>query len=286
MVEGGKIYARNALMGPGRVGEDQKGDEEECNEEKLPLGWWSVHCLLLAVFESVPFPLPSECDNGPRLCYVSRAVPRSGRVDGSQPATDNAHSPPNSAIPSPSPSLPTMADDFARLVFQSNPATSLNSQYQRANDGYPPGRPPRDPSHASPQLLDPFFDDEEEGDTPYSAFAAAHSMQAKESKQHLPGQAAPLAGTSKSSLPTDGVPQGWTFDQDDPPVHAPPPSTSRESKKAPRRKWKWPWQKETVLMGERVVALNNSDANAIFLSNYVSTTKYNMATFVPKFLFG
>ena len=60
MVEGGKIYARNALMGPGRVGEDQKGDEEECNEEKLPLGWWSVHCLLLAVFESVPFPLPSE----------------------------------------------------------------------------------------------------------------------------------------------------------------------------------------------------------------------------------
>ena len=177
-----------------------------------------------------------------------------------------------------------MADDFARLVFQANPATSRNSQYQRANDGYPPSGLPGDP-HASPQLLDPFFDDEDEGDVPDSAFADAHSMQAKESKLHLPGQAAPLAGASKLSLPTNGVPQGWTFDQDDPPPQA-QQSPSRKSKKVPHRRWRWPWQKEQVLTAERVVALNNPDANLEFLSNYVSTTKYNAVTFVPKFLFG
>lgn len=175
-----------------------------------------------------------------------------------------------------------MADDFARLVFQANPASS---QYQRADNGYPPSGHPRD-SHASPQLLDPFFDDEDEGDVPPdSAFADAPSMQAKESSQYLPGQAAPLAGTSKLSLPTNGVSQGWTFDQDDSPMQAPQPPP-RKPQKGPRRRWRWPWQKKQVLTGERVVALNNPDANADYLSNYVSTTKYNMLTFVPKFLFG
>ena len=179
-----------------------------------------------------------------------------------------------------------MADDFARLVFQANPATSLNSQYQRANDGYPPSGPPGD-SHASPQLLDPFFDDEDEGEVPDSAFAGAHPMQVKEgSNVHLPSQAAPLAGASKASLQTNGggAPQGWTFDQEDYPTQVSPPP--RKPKKTSRRRWRWPWQKEQVLTAERVVALNNPDANADFLSNYVSTTKYNMVTFVPKFLFG
>ena len=175
-----------------------------------------------------------------------------------------------------------MADDFARLVFQANPASSRNSQYQRASDGYPPSASAHDP-----QLLDPFFDDEDEGDPPDSSFAGAHSMQVKESNLHLPGQAAPLAGASKTSFQTTGtgVPQGWTFDQDDPPPQ-PPRSPSRKPKKASRRRWRWPWEKEQVLTGERVVALNNPDVNANFLSNYVSTTKYNMVTFVPKFLFG
>ncbi|KAF8496459.1 calcium transporting ATPase [Russula emetica] len=175
-----------------------------------------------------------------------------------------------------------MADDFARLVFQANPATSLNSQYQRANDGYPPSGPPGD-SHASPQLLDPFFDDEDEGEVPDSAFAGTHPMQAKESNLNLPSQVAPLAGTSNLSLQTNSVPQGWTFDQEDFPVKTSEPP--RKPQKVSRRKWRWPWQKEKVLTGERVVALNTPDANAEFLSNYVSTTKYNMATFLPKFLF-
>ncbi|KAI9462638.1 calcium transporting ATPase [Russula earlei] len=175
-----------------------------------------------------------------------------------------------------------MGDDFSRLVFQANPASSLNPQYQRANDGYPPSRSPLDGSHASPQFLDPFFDDEDEGEAP-DVFSGAHSMQAKESKAHLPAQAAPLAGVSKDSLPNNGVPQGWTFDQDDPPVQTQQPS--RGPKRTPRRRWRWPWQKDQVLTAERIVALNNPDANTDFLSNYVSTTKYNMVTFVPKFLF-
>lgn len=181
----------------------------------------------------------------------------------------------------------TMADDFARLVFQSNPAASHNSQYQRANDGYPPSGPPGD-SHASPQLLDPFFDDEDEGEVPDSAFAGAHSMQVKESNLHLPSQVAPLAGTSKLSLQTNGggVPQGWTFDQEDSPTLVSQPPRKPKKEKPSRRRWKWPWQKEQILTGERVVALNKPDANVDFPSNYVSTTKYNMATFVPKFLFG
>ena len=184
------------------------------------------------------------------------------------------------------PSSPTMADDFARLVFQANPAASLNSQYQRANNGYPPSGPPGD-LHASPQLLDPFFDDEDEGEVPDSAFAGAHSMQVKEgSDVHLPSQAAPLGGASKLSLQTNGggAPQGWTFDQEDVSTQAskPPP----KPKKASHQRWRWPWQKEQVLTGERVVALNIPDANVDFLSNYVSTTKYNVATFMPKFLFG
>ncbi|KAI0262598.1 calcium transporting ATPase [Gloeopeniophorella convolvens] len=175
-----------------------------------------------------------------------------------------------------------MADDFARLVAQANPAARSN-QYQPANNGYPPSAPPYD-SHASPQLLDPFFDDEDENDVPDSAFGGLPAMQSKESHLHLTSEAAPPAGSSKLSLPNDGAPQGWTFDQDDPPLHV-PQLPSQKPKKVPRRRWKWPWQREQVLTGERVVALNNSDANAEFISNYVSTTKYNLATFVPKFLF-
>ncbi|KIK68995.1 hypothetical protein GYMLUDRAFT_35032 [Collybiopsis luxurians FD-317 M1] len=121
-------------------------------------------------------------------------------------------------------------------------------------------------------------------------------MQSQESGLPLARSAAPPAGISKSSL-GDGVPQGWNFDDDD--LQAPNqqrpfqgsrsfPGTSSSEKpksKAPRKRtWRWPWQKERVLEGERVIALNNRPANVEFVSNYVSTSKYNMLTFVPKFL--
>ena len=46
--------------------------------------------------------------------------------------------------------------------------------------------------------------------------------------------------------------------------------------------------KEVELKGERVVVLNDygGEMNNEFCSNYVSTSKYSMVTFVPKFLFG
>ena len=181
-----------------------------------------------------------------------------------------------------------MSDDFVRLVSQANPAS--RNQYQPANTGYPPSSSP-------PQALDPFFDDDD--DVPDSAFGRPPAMQSKESGLPFAGSGAPPAGVGNSqlSLPTTIAPDQWSFDDDDVPKtfpgskSFPGPSRGHERKpsKSAKRKWKfnWPWQKkEKVLTGNRVIALNNSDANADFCNNYVSTSKYNVATFVPKFLFG
>uniref|UniRef100_A0A8H8CP71 Phospholipid-transporting ATPase n=1 Tax=Psilocybe cubensis TaxID=181762 RepID=A0A8H8CP71_PSICU len=180
-----------------------------------------------------------------------------------------------------------MGDDFLRLVSQANPAAR---QYQPAN-GYPPGT--AGPySDRSPQLLDPFFDDEDDN-IPDSAFGRPAPMQSQESGLPLARSAAPPAGVNPSGS-SSGLPQGWNFDDDDfqpgnntsfpgPPNTTPAKAPSKSKFRS--RKWKWPWEKEKVLTGERVVALNNSVANAEFGSNFVSTSKYNVATFIPKFLF-
>jgi phospholipid-transporting ATPase len=124
-----------------------------------------------------------------------------------------------------------------------------------------------------------------------------------------------------------GQPQGWIFDQDDPytdangssTVHAPGgvpftgskmfngvgSSSTDELRGAQVSKkrngggglggiWrqlgqgKFPWQKDKVPTGERIVFLNDSKGNGEqgFANNYVSTTKFNLVTFVPKFLVG
>lgn len=95
------------------------------------------------------------------------------------------------------------------------------------------------------------------------------------------------------------MPQGWNFDDEE--VQVPPgarpfagsaafPGAATPTEQGPKtkvkRKWRWPWQKETDLTGERVIALNNTLMNAEYCSNFVSTSKYNMASFVPKFLAG
>ncbi|KIM45195.1 hypothetical protein M413DRAFT_441876 [Hebeloma cylindrosporum] len=181
-----------------------------------------------------------------------------------------------------------MSDDFLRLVSQANPATR---QYQPANNGYPPSASTAGPyTDRSPQqLMDPFFDDEDEN-APDSAFGRPGPMQSQESDLPLARSAAPPAGVASNS--SNGLPQGWNFDDDDfQPQRFPGPSDSNGKKPAPKAsrfkapKWKWPWEKEKVLTGERVVALNNSVANAEFCSNFVSTSKYNLITFLPKFLF-
>lgn len=181
-----------------------------------------------------------------------------------------------------------MSDDFVRLVSQANPAS--RQQYQPANTGYPPSSSP-------PQALDPFFDDDD--DVPDSAFGRPPAMQSKESGLPLARSGAPPAGLGNSqlSLPTSIQPDQWSFDDDQPTskpfqgsASFPGPSSNthqRKPSKSLKKRWKWPWsKKEQVLTGNRVVALNNPDANGDFCNNYVSTSKYNLATFVPKFLFG
>ncbi|EKM80737.1 hypothetical protein AGABI1DRAFT_119321 [Agaricus bisporus var. burnettii JB137-S8] len=117
-------------------------------------------------------------------------------------------------------------------------------------------------------------------------------MESQESGLPLSRTAAAPAGHSKITL-GDGMPQGWNFDDEEvtpsnrtqfsSTMAQPPKSSSKSGRK--RWKWKWPWQKEVVLTGERVIALNNSPANGEFGNNFIATSKYNVATFLPKFLF-
>lgn len=189
----------------------------------------------------------------------------------------------------------TMTDDFLRLVSSANPAAR---QYQptATNSGYPPSAGPYNQQQQSnPQLLDPFFDDDDDA-APDSAFGRPQAMESRESGLPLSRMAAAPAGHSKVTL-GEGAPQGWTFDDEDlTPSNQVPfsgsgtfPGAKAQTKtptKQGRKRWKWPWEKEKVLAGERVIALNNSAANGEFSSNFVSTSKYNIATFLPKFLFG
>ncbi|KAF5351676.1 hypothetical protein D9756_007514 [Leucocoprinus leucothites] len=188
-----------------------------------------------------------------------------------------------------------MADDFLRLVSSANPAAR---QYQPAmtNNGYPPSAGPyNQQQHSDPQFLDPFFDDDDDG-APDSAFGRPQAMESRESGLPLSRTAAAPAGHSKVTL-GEGVPQGWNFDDEDLTPSNPAPfsgsgsfpgtksQTPKSSGPPKRRKWKWPWAKEKELAGERLITLNNSAANGEFCSNFISTSKYNLATFMPKFLF-
>lgn len=182
-------------------------------------------------------------------------------------------------------SLVTMSEDFIRLVSQANPAAR---QYQPANNGYPP---------SSSQQLDPFFDDDDEYEAPDSAFGAPAAMHSQESGLPLARSGAAPAGHSQLTL-NNTIPSDWSFEDDIPGQHpAPPPGkppagvNAKHHQKRPsksfKQRWRWPWsKKEEVLQGNRVVVLNHPVANAEFCSNYVSTSKYNVVSFVPKFLFG
>ncbi|KAF7800091.1 hypothetical protein EIP86_011334 [Pleurotus ostreatoroseus] len=182
-----------------------------------------------------------------------------------------------------------MSDDFVRLVSQANPAS--RQQYQPANGGYPPSSS-ASLYHNNSGQLDPFFDDED--DIPDSAFGRPMAMQSKESGLPLARSGAAPAGVA----PDGDILQDW---DDDVPAPAPQsfggPNNFSGSSSVPNKdktiakrkrkwKWRWPWKKEDeVLEGERLIALNNSTANSEFCSNYISTSKYNAATFIPKFLY-
>ena len=183
-------------------------------------------------------------------------------------------------------SATTMTDDFRRLVSQANPAAS---QYQPANN-VSNAYPPSSSSSLAVQHMDPFFDDDDDNlNIPDSAFGRPEPMRSQGSVLPLTSSAAPPAGTGSSSL-GDHAPQDWNFDDNDfQPAGGPTPhvgSIGRPKITARFRKWKWPWQKHKVPVGDRVIALTNSAANADFCSNSVSTSKYNLVTFVPKFFAG
>ncbi|KAJ7188593.1 calcium transporting ATPase [Mycena filopes] len=184
-----------------------------------------------------------------------------------------------------------MSDDFLRLVSTANPA----SKYQPANN-YPPASTSSPYATHSPQHMDPFFDDDDDN-MPDSAFGRPSTgpMDSQASGLPLTQHAVPPAGSGQSKISRDGVPQGWTFDDDDYRPQDPAfagsatfngssPKSEQKAPPPPKQKWKWPWQKSKVLTGDRVIALNNAAANVEYGSNFVSTSKYNLATFVPKFL--
>ncbi|KZT04791.1 phospholipid-translocating P-type ATPase [Laetiporus sulphureus 93-53] len=184
-----------------------------------------------------------------------------------------------------------MSDDFIRLVSQANPAT----RYQPANNGYPPTSSPPNAN----QPLDPFFDEEDEEDVPSSAFGnVTAAMRSQESGIPLARAGAPPAGLGSSQVTLTGTIQPDWLDDDEqqPSGLSRPPASSSASGSSSRRwrrpsmsfvkRWRWPWDKrDRVLTGERLVVLNNPIMNSDFGNNYVSTSKYNLVTFVPKFLF-
>ena len=182
--------------------------------------------------------------------------------------------------------------DFTRLVSLNNPAAA--GRYQPAGSGYPPS------SSRNDQLLDPFFDDDDEPpDTAFGGPPPSHGSQ--QSGLNLVEGAAPPAGTlSKPNHAGDGngkIVSDWAFDDDDiqTPTQSFPSATSLEtpssagsfrSRPRRRKRWKFPWQKEKVVLGDRIIALNDETANVDFSSNFVYTSKYNSLTFIPKFLTG
>ncbi|ELU39138.1 phospholipid-transporting ATPase, putative [Rhizoctonia solani AG-1 IA] len=175
---------------------------------------------------------------------------------------------------------------------------------------YPPPQNAVSPGTAQP--MDPFFDDDEDDANPFGdgrgnpfgdKYAAPGNSTGNAYGMSTPNlgltaNAVPPAGvgasTSTVALGKDGMPPGWAFD-DDEPVNQPatsrsaPASSSGGLKGAMKKTgggWKWPWAKEKVYEGERQVWLNDQARNIGegYPNNYVSTSKYNLATFIPKFL--
>ena len=158
------------------------------------------------------------------------------------------------------------AESFARLVHGANPA---------AVNRYPPT--------ATTTAMDPFFDDD---DDLLDVSNHAFPTRSQESGLPLTDAAAPPAGLGNSSV-TLSQQRGWSEDPFQgsasfPGLH----TTAKPPTPRKRKKWKWPWEKQVVLTGERVIALNNPLMNNEFPDNFVSTSKYNPVSFLPKFLKG
>jgi len=149
--------------------------------------------------------------------------------------------------------------------------------------------------------MDPFFDDDDDNGASMPDSAYALPMHSQDSGLPLRERAVPPAGSGGN----EGLPHGWNFDDEEVqvpgqggafrrsaafpgvmPVSAEKKKKQSAASKGKSRRWKWPWQKERVMIGERVVPLNDPSLNLDYCSNFVSTSKYNMLSFTPKFLYG
>ena len=107
--------------------------------------------------------------------------------------------------------------------------------------------------------------------------------------------AAPAGSSFKSAELSTPTGQNWGFDDDDEEqlaIGKAPQSQKAKGKKRARDCWEAVLQatgvKSKPLTGERTIHINNQAANSSsgFRNNSVSTSKYNLITFLPKFLFG
>ncbi|KIO29101.1 hypothetical protein M407DRAFT_228764 [Tulasnella calospora MUT 4182] len=210
-------------------------------------------------------------------------------------------------------------DDFASLVSRANPAAQQNPYGQPGRSTYAPqagsSQPTLAPSVDDRYKLDPFFDDDDDQQTPHATATTFPPSVSAPTPRH-PGRqpsltildepldssadlpltkaAAPPAGRSFNDAGSSGMQQqnSWAFEDDD---GLPAPNSRYERGGQPRnaplrqqtkRTWKWPWEKQKALAPERKIWLNDRASNETegYSSNYVSTTKYNLVTFVPKFL--
>ncbi|KAI6168614.1 Ca-transporting ATPase [Pisolithus thermaeus] len=189
-------------------------------------------------------------------------------------------------------------ESFVALVNTANPAAYKSASLaQGSSSHHPPTYPPYANTQSQPQpapsLMDPFFDDEEDL-LDLSPVTTPRPMQSQESGLPLTHAAAPPSGldSPSHSLSTHGAgqPHGWNFEsQATFPggatfPGAPPTQRKHTVRRRKKWKWRWPWEKEVQPTGERVIVLNNPAMNIDFCSNFVSTSKYNVVTFTPKFL--
>ena len=211
------------------------------------------------------------------------------------------------------PALVTMdsEESFAALVNTANPAAHPYGYHSRLSSNspyptYPPSSNMQSRAQDAPHLMDPFFDDDDDlldltptvtqqgAISPHTSSAHPIPMQSQESGLPLTHSAAPPAGLDSSlSLSTPGThpSQGWNFESEtaftgSASFPGTPHSPRTPMRKRKKWKWKWPWEKEAGPTGERVITLNNPEMNNQFCSNFVSTSKYNVVTFVPKFFKG
>ena len=198
-------------------------------------------------------------------------------------------------------------ESFAALVNAANPAASGHRSRLSSNNPYssypPPSSNTQSRTRDAPNLMDPFFDDDDDllDLTPTATqegTIAMHSTsthpiptQSQESGLPLAHSAAPPAGLGSSLSLSTPQNQGWNFEGEAAfPGSASFPGTPHSPRTPVRRrkkwKWRWPWEKEAGPTGDRVITLNNPEMNDEFGSNFVSTSKYNGVTFVPKFFKG